>query len=58
MCTFRCSSVSKGRTVDLLPCDALNVDDPLLPVYLYNLSFSSLQQQQYIQDMRSLHISG
>ena len=31
------------RTVDLLPSDALNVDDPLFPVYLHNFSFSSLQ---------------
>lgn len=30
-------------TIDLFPGDPLDVDDPLLPIYLNNLAFSSLR---------------
>lgn len=33
-----------GLTVDLLAGDALDVDDPFLPVHLHNLSFPSLHK--------------
>ena len=44
------------RTVDLLPCDALNVDDPLLSIHLYNLSFPPLQQQHSMWKMFSMRL--
>ena len=40
----------KGRrTIDLLARDALDVDDPLLPVHLHNLPLPALQQPKATQ---------
>lgn len=39
-----CCNSCKERTVDLLARDALDVDDPLLPVDLDHLAFPALHQ--------------